>query len=80
MMNRIFILKNPSTKIKIYSEYMVVTSATNNDVIAFRYVNELYINKTIYITPSHLIKLASLFKVYFIDHHGYVLASIKLEK
>jgi len=80
MMNRIFILKNPSTKIKIYSEYMVVTSPTHNDVIAFRYVNELYINKTIQITPSHLIKLASLFKVYLIDHHGYVLASIKLEK
>ena len=79
MNKKVLILKSPSTTIKIHSEYMIVNSLTHSEVVAFRYIDELYINKTISISPSHLIKLASLFKVFFIDHHGYILASIRLE-
>ncbi len=80
MNKRILVLKQSSIKLKIYSEYMIVTYAMSSDVVAFRYLNELYINKNIQITPAHLIRLASFFSVYFIDHLGNVLASVRLEK
>lgn len=79
MKKRILILKNSSIKIKIYSEYMIIKSFTHNEVVAFRYIDELYINKNISISLSDIVKLATHFKVYLIDHNGYILANIKIE-
>jgi len=58
---------------------MVVTSNQESSVVAFRHIKELYINKTILLTPSQLLKMASFFSLFFIDHHGYILATIRLE-
>lgn len=79
-MKTTLIIKDPSSKIKIYSDHMIVTSNTNSSVIGFRHIKELYINKTIVITPSEMLKMASFFELFFIDHHGYILATIKLER
>jgi hypothetical protein len=78
-MKKTLILKNPTTKVKIYPNYMVITSDIENTVIGYIHIETLYINKTISLTSVQLLKLASFFKVYFIDHNGYVLASIRLE-
>lgn len=78
-MKKTVIIKEPSTTIKVYADYMVATSLHDNSIIAFRHIKELYINKTILLTPSELIKMASFFDLFFIDRHGYILATIRLE-
>lgn len=78
-MKNTLILKDPTIKLKIHTDYMIVTSLTNSYVIGFCHIKEMYINKTILITPSEMLRLASFFDLFFIDHHGYILATIKLE-
>lgn len=79
-MKTTLIIKDSSTKIKIHKDYMIITTNIESSVIGFRHIKEMYINKTILITPSEMLRLASFFDLFFIDHHGYMLASIKLEK
>lgn len=79
MMKKTLLIKDSSTTIKVYSSYMIIASSSDSFVVAFRHIKELYINKTILLMPSQLIKMASFFNVYFIDHHGYILATIRLE-
>lgn len=79
MMKKTLIIKDSSTTIKVYSSYMIIASPSQSVVVAFRHIKELYINKTILLTPSQLLRMASVFDVYFIDHHGYILATIRLQ-
>jgi len=59
--------------------YMTVNSSEQNYVIGYRHIGELYLNKCILITPRECIIVAEQCKLYFIDQHGYVLASFRLE-
>jgi hypothetical protein len=77
-MKKTLILKNPTTRVKVYQKHMVIASDIENTVIGYIHIETLYINKTIPLSSVELLKLASFFKVYFIDHNGYILASIKL--
>lgn len=78
MMKKTLILSNSANKLKIYPNYMVVSSCQETTIIGYIHIQTLYINKAIPILPSELLRLATFFDVYFIDHHGYILGSIRL--
>ncbi|MEA3522726.1 MAG: hypothetical protein U9R50_07105 [Campylobacterota bacterium] len=75
-MKQIVIVKDSKTDLSIFSEYLVVKTQTQESVIAYRYIKEIYINKLINISIAKSIKLATIFDVYFIDQHGKVLAKV----
>lgn len=77
-MKATIIIKNSATKVKIYSDYMIIDTTQESRIVGFRNVHELYLNKLIALTPAQLLKMAKYFNVNFIDQHGYVLGSIRL--
>jgi len=79
MKKKVVVIKNPKTKIRVYQDYMIIKTPISTEILAYRYIGELYINKTINIRPSELVRFATMFDTYLIDHNGYILASIRIE-
>lgn len=79
MSDKILLIKDSSTTIDFHKKYMIVHAKEQNYVVGYRHIGELYLNKLIPITPRECIRIAKLCKLYFIDQHGYVLASFRLE-
>jgi len=79
-MKRELIIKNPNTKLKIFSKYLSFTLNGATMLMAYKHINNIYINKTVNISLSDLYKLSLKVSVYITDHNGYILASIKDEK
>ncbi len=79
-MKQIVVFKNSKTIVTIFSEYLIVKINNVENIIAYKYILELYINKNINISISNCIKLASLFDVWFINHHGKILAKVELDE
>lgn len=78
-MKKLLVIKESNTTLKLFKHYMIVTTSSESYVIAYRYLEEIYINKTVTISLSDVLRLAKIAKFYLIDHHGYVLANIRLE-
>jgi len=79
-MKQIVVIKASSTILTIEKEYLVIKKSTCSDnVIAYRHIKRLYMNKLINISISECLKLASLFELYFINQHGNILGSIKVD-
>jgi len=76
-MKKIVILKESKIKIAVYNDYMVVTRNGIDNVVALRYIKELYLNKTIELSLSACVKLAKQFPLFLTDHNGYVIAEVK---
>ncbi|MEA1892884.1 MAG: hypothetical protein U9N33_09250 [Campylobacterota bacterium] len=75
-MKKTVIVKNSSTKIDVLSQHLVVKTASQEDVIGYRYIKELYINKLIDISMVNCLKLATKFDIYFINQHGKILGKV----
>ncbi|WP_151899673.1 hypothetical protein MLC52_09915 [Sulfurimonas sp. NW15] len=73
-MKQIIVIKNSKTKLHVKQNYMIV----DDNVIAYRYIKSLYINKLLNISISECLKLSSIFKVFFIDRYGNLLGEVKL--
>ena len=56
---------------------MVVNHNGVEDILAFRYIQELYINKTIDISIKECVRLSKIFSLFVTDYHGYILAEVK---
>ena len=76
-MKQIVVIKDSSTSLYIDKDYIVVNS---NNIIAFRYIKALYLNKNIDINISKCLKLARCFKIYFIDRFGNIIGNIELNE
>lgn len=75
-MKKTIIIKNSSTKIDVLSQYLVVKTVSQEDIVGYRYIKELYINKLIDISMENCLKLATKFDLYFINQHGKILAKV----
>ncbi len=78
-MKQIVIVKESKTKVKFHKDYLEISSIYENRVIAKRFIKEFYMNQQIVVKPSELINLAKKVKVYFINQHGTILSSLRLE-
>ena len=76
-MKQIVIIKDSSTKVRVYKEYLDVTNIYESRVIGLNNIKELYINQLIQIVPSQFLKLTQKFPVYFINQKGHILGCIK---
>ncbi len=79
-MKQTLVISDSKTKLRIHSTYLVAKSANKDTIIAYRYIKELYLNKLIDISMADSIYLAKIFKIYFIDQHGYILAQVALSE
>jgi len=79
-MKRILIIKDSKAKIIVNNDYLVVKSIYEDKIVAFRYISALYINKLADLSISDVINLSKYFDVFFINQHGNILASLKLEE
>lgn len=75
-MKKTIIVKNSSTKIDVLSEYLIIKTKSQEDIVGYRHIKEVYFNKLIDISLTNCIKLATKFDVYFINQHGKVLAKV----
>jgi len=80
-MKQIVIIKESLTTLFIKEKYMIIKKPECSDnIIAYRHIKTLYINKLIAITISDCLKLASIFELYFINQHGNILGSIQTDE
>jgi len=75
-MKKILVIKDASTIVHLFSDYLTVKSKLQEDIIGYRYINELYINKLVDIPLKEYLKLATKFDIYLIDQHGKVLGKV----
>lgn len=75
-MKKIIIIKDSSTRVDIFSEHLVIKTKSQEDIVGYRYIKELYINKLVEISLKNCLKLATKFDIYFINQHGKVLAKV----
>ncbi|MEA3227611.1 MAG: hypothetical protein U9P38_00910 [Campylobacterota bacterium] len=75
-MKKTIIIKNSSTKIDISSQYLVIKTVSQENIIGYRHIKELFINKLIDISMANCLKLAKKFDLYFINQHGKILAKV----
>ena len=80
-MKQIVVIKDSKTHLHIYKDYINIKKPTCSDnIIAYRYIEKIYINKLIDITIGECLKLAHHFDVYIIDQYGYIISKIKLDE
>ena len=76
-MKQIVIIKESQTLLHVEKEYLLIKKqACSDNIIAYRYIKKLYINKLIDISLNDCLKLASHFELYFINQHGHILARL----
>jgi len=80
MSNPPLILKNPKTKVKVYKNYLELFNEGTKYVISFIHISEIYMNQNIQLFPADLLKISKKCPLHFIDHHGYILGSIRRSK
>jgi hypothetical protein len=78
-MKKELIFKNPNTKMKIFSTHLQFTVNGSSMVLSYKYISQVYINKTIKFSLLDLYKLFLKVPVFIIDQNGYILASLKKE-
>jgi len=80
-MKQIVVIKESSTTIYIDQKYLIVKKVGYSDnVISYRNIKKLYLNKLIQISISDCLKLASYFELYFINQHGNILGRIQIDE
>ena len=80
-MKQIVIIKESSTTLIIEKEYLIIKKANSSDnVIAYRHIKKLYINKLIDISISKYLELATNFELYFINQYGHILGKIQIDE
>jgi len=80
MSKRVFIFREPSTKITLHAEYMHVKNIYYDKVIALRHIEMVYLSKSIEISMATCYELSTHVPLYIIDNHGYILAELKCIK
>jgi len=76
-MKQIVVIKNSQTKVFVCKNYLIVRTKDAENILGFRYIEKLYLNKLIDISISNVIKLSHIFDVYFIDQYGKILAKVQ---
>lgn len=78
-MKQIVVIKESSTKLLVDKKYLIIKKVNCSDnVIAYRHIKRLYINKLINITISECLQLASMFELHFINQHGQILGACRI--
>ena len=80
-MKQIVVIKESITTLVVEKEYLIIKKPQYADnVIAYRHIRKLYINKLINITISECLQLAIKFELYFINQHGKILGRMKIDE
>lgn len=79
-MKKIVIIKDSKSKIQIKSSYLDISSIYENRIIGLKNISQLYINQQIQLIPAQLLRISSFIEIFFIDHNGHILGTIKKEE
>jgi len=74
---KVLILRDPSTRLTIFKEYMVIKNILNDYIISFSHIETIYLSKSISIDIATCYKLSQKVPLFIIDHDGYILAELK---
>lgn len=79
MRKKILLIKDGNATVKCHASYMTVRTHEESYVVGYRHIEEMYIHKSIALTPNDCLRIAKACKLYFVDRYGYVLASFRME-
>jgi len=78
-MKKLLVLREKK-QLQIFSHYLVIKDENSEQIIGYEQIKEIYLSDEFELPVRELIKLASYLPLYFIDHNGYIVGSISLEK
>jgi hypothetical protein len=77
MRQRVLIIKEVETNIRVQKDYIQIKSFKQDLIISFLHISSIYINKSIDIGLKECYSIIQKVPLYLIDHNGYILAQLK---
>lgn len=76
-MKQTIIIRASTVKLHVEMKYLVIKDEEQSDrIIAYRYIQKLYINQHIALSIANALKLASHFELFFIDQYGHIVGEM----
>jgi hypothetical protein len=73
-MRKNIIVKDSDVKVRVEQEYLSLESAEGDQVVGFRHIKAVYLNKALALDIGECYKIMQRVPLYIIDEHGYILA------
>jgi len=73
-MRRSIIVKDSDVRVRVEQEYLSLESAEGDQVVGFRHIKAVYLNKALALDIGECYKIVQRVPLYIIDEHGYILA------
>lgn len=78
-MRRSVIIKESSVRVTVGSDYLSLQSYEGDQVIGFRHIKAVYLNKALALDIGECYKIMQRVPLFLIDEHGYILARLQEE-
>ena len=78
-MKRSVIVKDANVTIMVGSDYLSLKSLEEDQVIGFRHIKAVYLNKALSLDIGECYKIMQKVPLFLIDEHGYILAQLHEE-
>ncbi len=77
MSQKIIILKENTTKLTVFEEYMSIKNIYDDLIISFSHIKMVYLNKSIEVDIATCYEISKKVPLFIIDHNGYIIAELK---
>jgi len=74
---KIIILKENTTKLTVFEEYMSIKNIYDDLIISFSHIKMVYLNKSIEVDIATCYEISKKVPLFIIDHNGYIIAELK---
>lgn len=78
-MKRSIIIKDSKVEVRVEQEYLFLQSFEVDQVIGFRHIKAVYLNKALALDIGECYKIMQRVPLFLIDEHGYILARLQEE-
>lgn len=78
-MKRSVIVKDSGVTVTVGSDYLLLKSLEADQVIGFRHIKAVYLNKALSLDIGECYKIMQKVPLFLIDEHGYILAQLHEE-
>lgn len=75
-MKRSIIVKDSEVRIRVEQDYLSLESFEGDQVIGFRHIKAVYLNKALALDIGECYKIMQRVPLFIIDEHGYILARL----
>ena len=77
MKKKVLILKDSDIKITVHNSNLQIENNDSYIIVAFRHIEKIFLNKNIDITIDDCYKIFQKVPLFFIDHNGYLLFTLR---